>query len=242
MLGKFKSSTFAFVSILILKLPLFSCSQNDVALSADRQRLSLNSACELILDTRAPATDISIGQIIGRFSMLFCRADQCPSQELEYETSQYDMYVCRFKLIKTNNQFRLIPYNTTPEPIQSAICRKKIHDKENTPRDSIEHTTIPESSPSKRKPITPIKIVNQSVQKITALISSPLSPSYTSDSDSDDCATPKKKSKSSRKSGHRIKAKACRNLNSSLGNGLNYSSELLEDEMKIKLTISKQYR
>lgn len=189
--------------------------------------------CELILDSK-DYVDIPIEQVVGTFQMLYCRESQQPTEELQKMNSRHDMYVCRYKIVFSNGKYGLVPRATQNRPVDINQTPEKgeLYDKENNP--SITSNTPLETikpqnrlSPSKRKcTVTPIKIVNKSVQKV------PRTSLQEADDDSDTAVSTQKRT---RKSTKKVNVKVRRNLNVSLS----YECEQ-EEDLKIKLTNNQQ--
>lgn len=193
--------------------------------------------CELILDSE-DCVDIPIEQVVGKFEMLFCRESQQPSKELKEMSSRHDMYVCRYKIVFSNGKYGLVPRATQNRPvdINQTPEKEQLYDKENNPSITSFQTTFESMvplyrlSPSKRKcTVTPIKIVNKSVQKVsrTSLLE-----------EKDDSDTELSAHKRTRRNRKNVNANVCRNLNVSL-NDANYIVEQ-KDDLKIKLTNNQQ--
>ena len=147
---------------------------------------------EIILDTRERTNDLPISSILNKFNVLFCNETQIAAKELMSTKSNYQMYVCRYMLIKEGGRYNLVPqkYSSIYGPIQTQCTKAYLaENKENTPsRDSSSTrcklrlrsnsqcttpqllgstvTTAERKTPSRTKLVTPIKIVNNSVHKI----------------------------------------------------------------------------
>lgn len=189
--------------------------------------------CELIMDNKESAS-ILIEQVVGKFELLFCRESQQPSKELKKMNSRHDMYVCRYKIVLCNGTYELVPQATQNRPvdINQTPDIKQLYDKENNPSIQTEiETIVPlyRLSPNKRKcTVTPIKIVNNSVQKV------PRPSIQDAEDDSDTAVSAQKRIRKDRKHAN---GKVCRNLNISL-NDANYVEK--KDDLKIKPTNNQQ--
>lgn len=190
--------------------------------------------CELIRDS-TDAVDIPIEQVVGTFQMLFCRESQKPSKELKKMSSTHDMYVCRYKIVFSNGKYGLVPRATQNRPvdINQTPEKEQLYDKENNPSITSNQTTLETMvplyrlSPNKRKcTVTPIKIVNKSVQKV------PRTSVQEAEDDSDTAVSTQKRTRKVQK---KVNVKARRNLNVSL----NYDYEE-EDDLNSKLPNNQQ--
>lgn len=219
--------------------------------------LTIDVDNELIIDMPEAITDIAIRNCSGRFNMLYCNESQSPADELKSMHSKDDMYVCRYKIIKLNGKYCLLPWTVS---IADATNKSAsiVQNKENTPR---------KYDTNKRKiTVTPIKIVNNSVQKVrprgrpsnyeqdTTPLRSDGGQEIT-DGNESDCLSPQKRSRqysetnvfNNNNNNHTPKPSACKNLNVSLNNednahnDLNYSIEQ-QDTLKVKIKISERQR
>lgn len=230
--------------------------------------LDVDASHELIIDMPESITDIAIRNIVGRFNLLFCNESQSPAQELKTMVSRKDMYVCRYKIVRLNGKYCLLPWTSNAVTIPAAdAVRTPLKsvagsEKENTPQKN-------DVGGNKRKiTVTPIKIVNNSVQKVSPrgrhsqYIGRDASPAHSdqemvADDGESDSSTPRKRSKQFSSSNNNNnnsnynspKPSACKNLNVSLGgtvggesqDDLNYSIEQ-QDTLKVKIKISDRQR
>lgn len=212
---------------------------------------------ELIIDMPEAITDIAVRNCTGRFNMLYCNESQSAADELRSMVSKDDMYVCRYKIIKLNGNYCLLPWTTTAHK-SVAVTQNK----ENTPH---------KNDTNKRKiTVTPIKIINNSVHKVRPrerLSRNTKHPTYAQSDDEptasnngndSDCLSPQKRSRhynDSNSFNHNNnnnnnitpKPSACKNLNVSLNtdgtsdSDLKYSIEK-QDNLKVKITIRDRQR
>lgn len=191
---------------------------------------------------------VPIDQIFNKFQVIFCNEQQRAVQQLDGVQSAFDMYVCRYKIVHADGKYCLVPRAAQQRPVLLNVTPPRA-DKEND-RNNI----TKQSSPSKRKClVTPIKIVNKSVQKVARhATTTTVAAEEEAAVDSDTAAVSPQKRSKRESSGRRLAAaaavkpstpssrasNACRNLSMSLNNEqLNYSIEQ-QDELKIKLTVS----
>lgn len=223
--------------------------------------LTIDEDNELIIDMPEAVTDIAVRNCSGRFNMLYCNESQTPADELRSMVSKDEMYVCRYKIIKLNGKYCLLPWTVSVADASKAAQNMAVanaQNKENTP-----HKT----DTNKRKiTVTPIKIINNSVQKVkprsrctskyahqtTPLQSDAAGQAATNDGNDSDTLTPRKRSRQygdvhHHNNNNTPKPSACKNLNVSMihdgsgDNDLNYSIEQ-QDHLKVKIKISDRQR
>lgn len=241
----------------------FLNSPSTIQAEISYQQLSIDHDIELILDHRRSAIfdDVPVLAAFGPFAVIYGDPSQAVTMlTAATDDGPLDKYVCRYKIIKLNGKYCLLPWATTnSDGVDLQQHQLTVHNKENTPN---KHA-LNMRTPGKRKKIaaagplsvTPIKIVNNVVQKVPQSGRRDYangdvgSDEGEDDDDADDDGgetTPRKRRRDQQttniNNNHITKLSACKNLNASLDaggdhNDLNYSIEQ-QAELKVKIRIS----
>lgn len=186
---------------------------------------------------RNSVSEIALKDCLDKFNLLYCQQNQSVVEQFKGTRNKFDMYVCRYKIFKSDGKYCIEPY-VTPKPI--------VQNKENLPTAIDVNQNILQSSPTKRK-VEPIIIQkhgysdNKSTGRRSVASRSTSHPNILSSDEDDNFLSPRKRSKSDRYGNNSKTAKTsvCRNLNDSMGEVLNYSIEE-QDDLKIKFKVSEQ--
>lgn len=201
-----------------------------------KNKLNIDPKLELIYDMRYIISDISLKDCLEKFNLLYCQQNHSVKDQFKGINPKFDMYVCRYKIFKSDGKYCIEPY-VTPKPVV-------VQNKENLPTQIDENKNSQLRSPSKRRKnsVEPTIIDKNSNLTKFGRSSSARSKSYLLSSDEEDndvAASPRKKSKSeNNENNNNFKTSVCRNLNDSMREVLNYSIEE-QDNLRIKFKISE---